>query len=145
MDLDLLVRHLSLSASHAEAALTASNERATMLQEELDALVVETDFTRQRNRRLVSELEAAKQGQREASIKEQQERQGAQQRVAEAEARAHAAISLAHRKEERVRVVLAALKGLGLGLDDVGLEMGLEQGLDPEDRQGAKHGSESGK
>ena len=155
--MDLLLRHLSLTASHAEAALTAADERATMLQEELDALVVETDHTRQRNRRLAADLGAAKQEQREAVERERRERRAAQQRVAEAEARAEAAIRRAQGREERVRAVLASLRGLGLGagIEDLDLDFGLdldqdqekekEKEKEKEDSERGGHGSDGGK
>jgi len=51
-----IVRHLTISITEMEAMLKAGEEREIMIQEEMDAIVVETDLTRKQNSQLKETL-----------------------------------------------------------------------------------------
>jgi hypothetical protein len=52
-----LVRHLTISITEMEAMLKAGEEREIMIQEEMDAIVIETDMTRKNNIQLKEKLD----------------------------------------------------------------------------------------
>ena len=118
MNLGELVLHLSESAATAERALHESDENVAMLQEELDALVVETDWVRQHNHRL---LEAAA----DISCKHEAETQVWRERVSELTARleqqATDSASREQRLQEREQRVDRAERALGMALKELGL------------------------